>query len=222
MIKNIVILLVCLIYTCSSYSAENKPFVIFLNGTSSAGKSSIAHELQEQIKEPTLHTGLDHFLAMLPQKHLVFGKEADQGFKFVPTTDGKHPITNVEVGPVGFQLYSAMHRSMKALIDANFNLIIDDVLFFNEVLQDYIRVFQGYKVYFISVKPPVEVAAQRELDRGDRVIGLARGSYDAVYSNKIIDMEIDSSKTTPEQSAKLILDYVKEHPHPTAFNSNKI
>ena len=37
--------------------------VILLNGTSSAGKSTLAKQLQEILPQPYLHTGIDHFLA---------------------------------------------------------------------------------------------------------------------------------------------------------------
>ena len=39
--------------------------VIFLNGPSSSGKSSIARALQRLLAEPYLHVGVDYFLAPL-------------------------------------------------------------------------------------------------------------------------------------------------------------
>lgn len=40
--------------------------VIFLNGTSSSGKSTIAGELQKVLHEPYLHVSCDAFLSQLP------------------------------------------------------------------------------------------------------------------------------------------------------------
>ena len=37
---------------------------IFLNGTSSSGKTTVAKALQETMEGPCLRTGLNHFLAM--------------------------------------------------------------------------------------------------------------------------------------------------------------
>ena len=44
--------------------------VIYLNGTSSAGKSSIARALQERTDELYLHVQLDVFMQMVPP-HVV-------------------------------------------------------------------------------------------------------------------------------------------------------
>ena len=41
--------------------------VVLLNGTSSAGKSSIARAMQIVMERPYLHTGVDHFLPSLPR-----------------------------------------------------------------------------------------------------------------------------------------------------------
>lgn len=35
--------------------------IVLNNGTSSAGKSTLARALQEAMDEPYLHTGIDHF-----------------------------------------------------------------------------------------------------------------------------------------------------------------
>jgi|GEM_PF-3541636 len=43
--------------------------VIFLNGVSSAGKTSIAKVLQRLLPEPYLHVPLDSFEAMLPERY---------------------------------------------------------------------------------------------------------------------------------------------------------
>lgn len=127
----------------------------------------------------------------------------------------------VKTGPVGLQLITAMQQSMKALIDNQFTLIIDELLFDEFSMQGYLNVFSGYKVYFIAVKPPVEVVKQRERDRGDRVIGVGELLYEPTYGNKIYDLVIDSSLSTPHQSAKTIVDFIQKHPHPEVFLQNK-
>ena len=44
--------------------------VILLNGTSSAGKSTLARAIQDAMDEPYLHTGLDHFLRRYPRRFM--------------------------------------------------------------------------------------------------------------------------------------------------------
>ena len=42
--------------------------------------------------------------------------------------------------------------------------------------------------------------AKREIERGDRLVGLARGQYDVVHSFGEYDLKIDTSNDTVEQS----------------------
>src|SRR5258708_20337366 len=58
------------------YPMITSAHIIFLNGTSSAGKTSIARLLQEQLPAPYLHIALDTFLNMFPP-HWV---ETPEGF----------------------------------------------------------------------------------------------------------------------------------------------
>ena len=55
--------------------------IILLNGASSAGKTSIARELQRVLPEPYLRTGIDDFFRMLPPRYLGTESPADQGFR---------------------------------------------------------------------------------------------------------------------------------------------
>ncbi len=57
--------------------AKAKGNVVLLNGTSSAGKSTIAKALQEQMDDPYLHTGVDHFLPRLPTRLFSITQEGD-------------------------------------------------------------------------------------------------------------------------------------------------
>jgi chloramphenicol 3-O phosphotransferase len=204
----------------NEYNESKDRVIIFLNGTSSAGKSSIAYKLQEHSNEPMLHVGCDHFFGMMHPKYFSNDLNADQGYSFIRDTSKSMPVFTVQKGPVGQQLSHAMHRAMKTLADNGFNLVIDEVLFAEEDFLDYQNVFHDYRVYFIAVKPPLEVVEQRESDRGDRLIGLARGLYDLVYLNKSYDMKIDSSKMTPDESARAIMEYIDTHPHPKGLQSN--
>jgi len=52
----------------------------------------------------------------------------------------------------------------------------------------------------VGVRCDVEVAVQRETDRGDRARGLARGQADTVHRYPVYDLELD---TTAEPTAAL-------------------
>ena len=50
----------------------DKGRIIFLNGTSSSGKSSIAKALQNLLETPFLHVSADDFLSMLPERFIDY------------------------------------------------------------------------------------------------------------------------------------------------------
>src|SRR5512143_2043142 len=82
--------------------------VIFLNGVSSAGKSSIARALQASLNQPYLHVAIDSFEGMLPDRYAEDGEFA---------------------WPVIFpRMLAGMHRSFAALAEAGNNLIVDHVM----------------------------------------------------------------------------------------------
>ena len=183
----------------------NQPLVIFLNGTSSAGKTSIAKAIQKLSPLPMLHVGFDHFYFMLPPTHVMDGENANKGFQLIKDDRG----VSIQIGPMGESLTYVMRRSMKMLLDQQFHLIIDEVLISDEWFEDYLELFKETRVFFVGVKPPIEVAEQRELKRGDRFIGLARGLNEIVHRGKNYDLIIDSSQMSPEQSAQIILNHIK-------------
>src|SRR5437773_12365216 len=101
--------------------------VVLLNGTSSAGKTSIARALQEIMDAPYVYTGIDHF----PQVHKKFYRVSDgidpatseyfllvYGGGAVRTEtvreDGEivyagGPITEVRIGPGGLKLLAGRY-----------------------------------------------------------------------------------------------------------------
>lgn len=200
--------------------ASAEPTVIFLNGCSSAGKTSIVRELQEQLSEPYLHVGFDHFLFMLPNRYILEGAQSHLGFRFERVDDEEGPKVAIHRGVYGRNLSGTMRATMTNLLDQGFNLIIDEGLFFEDEFLDYLTALQNYKVYFISIKPPIEVAEARELQRRDRMIGLSRGLYKAIYENKVVDLELDSSVASPADLAEIIIDYIRQEPSPKAFKQN--
>lgn len=184
------------------------PVVIFLNGTSSAGKSSIAKEIQKLSELPFLHTGIDKFIDMLSPSYLPGGQNDHLGFQ-VTLLEG--PTRIVQVGSAAKCLIRGAHRSMRDMLDQGFSLILDEVLISDEDYQDYLELFKGIQVLFVGVKLPIEVAEAREKARGDRLLGYARGFYDRVHLGKTYDLEVDSSQSLPQESACLILEFLATH-----------
>jgi len=196
------------------------PTVIFLNGTSSAGKTTTVQHLQAQLDTPFLHIGIDHFLFMLPERYRMDGEESHLGYCFRQNDDEEGAKTLISKGPYADKINAVKASSIENLLNHQFNLIIDEVLFAEDDFQMYLELLKHSKVYFISIKPPITVAESREKTRGGRMLGLARGLYHDIYHGKIFDLEIDTSQLTPEEVARKIVEYVHDQPHPHAFKQN--
>lgn len=168
--------------------------VILLNGTSSAGKTSIARSLQALLSEPYLIVPLDAFLEMFPSALLNAGniEEIEKWAKYMP------------------RLMDGYHRSVMALAKAGNNLIVDHVFEEDGWLQDCVRAATRLNVCYVGVKCPLEVLQEREKVRADRPIGQARYQFTRVHRYDIYDVEIDTSMNSPVEGAMRIVEYMEQ------------
>ncbi len=191
--------------------------IILLNGTSSAGKSTIAQALQSVMDEPYLHTGVDHFqLAFPPGLVNIQGNLVAEpvGWEVVYGDDGLH---SVRIGPVGRQLIAGMYRMIAVLAESGINLIVDDVIWQEWILHTAVTILHPYLVYFIAIDLSLAAAKQREQQRGNRGPGNVRYFYPRVYElNEVYDARIDAETNDPETCARLIKTAVSVI-QPTAF-----
>jgi chloramphenicol 3-O phosphotransferase len=194
--------------------------IIFINGTSSSGKTVIAKALQEILDDYYIHTGIDHYLERIPEKFnlIAEGKNPStyDGLLWVTPDEGKH-VTEIRIGAAGLRLFSGMYRAYAALATAGNNVIVDDVVFDTRVLKEAVNILHGFKVLFVGIKCPFEIAEQREQERGDRFLGLVKAHYDLVHAHGTYDFEIDTSILTPMECANQIKDRLQNGTAPEAF-----
>jgi chloramphenicol 3-O phosphotransferase len=170
--------------------------VIFLNGTSSSGKTTIAKELQKHAQEPYLHLSLDAFLNQLPSSYLE--DHAPLAGEF------SHLL-------IGFYASSA------AIARAGNNVIIDTVLQERSWVTPCIMTFVGLDVVFVGVRCSLEVLENREKARADRREGTARYQHDRVHAHGVYDIEVDTSVMPLGECVSRILNYVQSQMRPFAF-----
>jgi len=194
--------------------------IIFLNGTSSSGKTAIAKALQEIMDGYYLHTGIDHFLERAPKKIHVFSDgenpSSAEGFLWV-VPEGGNRVSEIRIGPAGFRLRKGIYCAVAALAQAGNDLIIDDVVHDSKVLREAVHILHTFNILFVGVRCPIEVAEQRERERGNRREGLVRAHYDLVHSHGIYDLEVDTSTLTPKECANQIKHRVQNGPAPDAM-----
>ena len=193
---------------------------IFLNGTSSAGKTSLAHALQEVMSEPYVHVALDQFRDGLPDKfrglNAAPGTNGHQGLNVVPVSREDKPYTEIQFGETGRRMLKGMRRAMAAMAREGNNIIIDDILLERSFLLDYVQVFTGLRVVFVGVRCPLNVINAREKARPGRFPGTAYGHYHSCHKDHQYDIEVDTSEYSPRECARQVMDYLQRH-QPESF-----
>tara|TARA_R110001599_G_scaffold111561_1_gene275996 strand:- start:2022 stop:2564 length:543 start_codon:yes stop_codon:yes gene_type:complete len=173
--------------------------VIILNGTSSAGKSSLARALQGVVAAPFLHVRMDTFLEMMPPRYA----DHPDAFAFLELAGREPAETAVETGPYGVRVMQGMRSAIAAMAGHGLNLIIDDV-FLDEEQAAYDRLLDDHDVRFVRVDAALDMAERRERQRGDRDIGLARWQFTRVHRDVRYDFAVDTTHATPEDCARQI------------------
>lgn len=175
--------------------------IIFLNGTSSSGKTTIAKMLQDKLAKPYMYISLDNFFYFYPERTLKPTNEEDMEIfrRLIP------------------KVVTGLHNSVAGLSKAENNLIVDHVLEQDGWLQECIHKWSGLDVFFVGVKCSLEVLEQREKNRGDRNAGLAKYQYDRVHKNCLYDLEIDTSILKPEECVTKIIAKAEEKDTIRAF-----
>ncbi|MES5823939.1 AAA family ATPase [Streptomyces sp. RG80] len=174
---------------------ERQGLVIFLNGTSSSGKSSIAAELSAILDEPCFHLPVDAFHAM-------------RSNATVPPD---------RLGTVLHRTWRGFHRAVAGMAAAGNDVVVDHVLSAEWRLRDCLSLFDPRHVVLVGVHCPPEELARRERERGDRPPGLAARQLEQVHSHGVYDVECDTSRATPRECALLIKEFLANRPTPTAF-----
>ncbi|MER9918343.1 MULTISPECIES: chloramphenicol phosphotransferase [unclassified Mesorhizobium] len=173
--------------------------IVLLNGVGSAGKSSIARALQTIATERFLHVQMDAFIDMLPP---ALQDHAD-GFSFETVLEDGRPSVVIRSGPVGARTMRGMRHAIAAMAGQGNNLIVDDVIF-DEEIAEYVELLSSFDLHLVGVMAPLEVLEAREAARADRLPGLARWQYGRVHKGMDYDLEVDTSRLTPLECARRI------------------
>lgn len=166
--------------------------VVFLNGSPSAGKSTLARALWQALDEPFFYVDLDDFL---------------QGY------GPRWASRRASVIPAWLPI-------LRTLALGGHDLIAPAVVVDSNRSQ-YVSLFGTgeFTVYFIGVLCPLEEAQRRESVRTGRRLGpidLAVPEWDQIHRHSY-DLEIDTSVTTPLDGARAIRRLLRSTPSPRAF-----
>lgn len=93
---------------------------------------------------------------------------------------------------------------MVALASEGNHLIVDEVLLGDEK-GEYARLFEPFELLTVGVYCRLEVLEEREQQRGDRLVGLARWQHDKVHTGMTYNVTVDTSRATPEECARVVM-----------------
>jgi chloramphenicol 3-O phosphotransferase len=183
--------------------------IIYLNGTSSSGKTSITHALSQQLSQPYLHCPIDLFEQMILHQQIHRGV-----------------VPDLQAVQAGFTACIA------ALASQGNNVIVDDViceplsypstqspLTTQELLHQRVRTLHTFNLLFVKVACPLPIVEQREQTRGNRTHGLASFQFPRVHQDSLYDVEVDTNQHTPDTCAAQILATLAQTHSPRAFQT---
>jgi chloramphenicol 3-O phosphotransferase len=186
-----------------------------LNGTSSAGKTSLARALQDRWDGPLLDAGLDRHLAMLPRRYM--GPAWPEVFRYETAPDGT--VLRVVPGPVGHRLVRGLHRAVAALAAEGHDVVVDHVLLDPDWARDLARVLRGTPTVLVGVRCEPPVLLERERVRGDRTIGQALAQLAVVHAHGGYDVEVDTAVLDVHSAADAVMAWMAGDTAPSALGA---
>lgn len=174
--------------------------IILINGTSSSGKTSLLHALQDLLEEPYLEAGIDKFIFMLPGRYLER-----------PLWDDVLGLAD-RAGAAGHTLVKGMHRAIQALSLSGVNVIADHVLVEPAWTEECAALFSDLPAYLVGVQCPLEVLEARERSRRNRTLGQARLQYEIIHKYACYDLLVDTSVLSPLECARQVISRMQTPP----------
>ncbi len=180
--------------------------IIYLNGPSSSGKTTLAKALQHAFEEPFLHVGIDKIIGWMPEKVNDWtGGEASIGYSWKKSEDASgNPIQELQVGPYAQKIGKTFQEVVVALAKMGHHIVIDDVSFGKQQLDEWKKALKAFRVLWVGVNAPLTVLEQREKERGNRIQGSARGQFHKVHVDAIYDLEIDTHRASISENTEKI------------------
>jgi chloramphenicol 3-O phosphotransferase len=178
--------------------------IIWLNGVSSAGKSTLVRALQRKLPNPYFCIGQDTFTDII-----------------APWLTGE--FNGEKPDRLWFMAVSAMNHTVKLYSDLGYNVIVDHVILKPEdgeierPLNECVSLLYEYPVLFVKVTCPLHELQRREIERGDREIGNAEWQFPLLHPQDTYDMTVNTFENTTEECADQIIEMIEKQGSIQAF-----
>lgn len=173
--------------------------IIFLNGVTSSGKTTISKAIQETADEQFYHISNDIFFTveqeMLHNKYIeVAGESAKDKYMA--------------------EAIVLMYHFAKTVAEQGRNVIIDGMLEESNGFVEYYKktnydvvlsIFKGFDILMVEVYCPLDECRRRNIARGDRGESQSQEQHDIMNKNIKYDFSIDTSVDDVKECAAKIL-----------------
>ena len=160
--------------------------IIFLNGVTSAGKTSIVEALQERDDVFFYVVANDLFQEMVGDKYL-----RQNYWKYLS------------------EVIIMMYHTAKLYSDMGKNVLIDGILVEREEIkphyQQLLEILKDNPLDIVEVYCPLEICRQRNIDRGDRYETQSEEQYALMAENIKYSIMVDTSVHSPDECAEIIV-----------------
>jgi len=155
--------------------------IIFLEGVSSAGKTTLAKTLQARLQEPFFWLAGDTIWDMAPEK---FKNDMEVIF---PKID------------------AATINTIKLFSGLGIDVIVDIVPVI-KTSKKFLKALRKCPVLYVNVTCPIEELRRRERKRGDRQIGLGESQLAGLSPQGAYDITVDTDGNSIEECADRIIE----------------
>ncbi|MCL2500831.1 MAG: chloramphenicol phosphotransferase CPT family protein [Defluviitaleaceae bacterium] len=182
--------------------------IIFLNGTGSTGKSTLAKTLQARLAEPFYHLSVDGIFSIWPEKYIQL-----------------NPAQTVSTA------LTALNHTIKTYSDIGINVIADYVFLEGDGkdytatglgldnMEECVTLLHEHDVLFVHVTCPLDELRRREKERGDRPIGNAETMLSQLVPKDTYDITVDTFNNTKEECTDMIIKLLDKPKKHTAFKT---
>lgn len=164
----------------------NKGRIIFLNGVTSSGKTSIVEALQERRDIFFYVVANDLFQEMVGEQYLQ-----EDYWKYLS------------------EVIIMMYHTAKLYSDMGKNVLIDGILVEREEIKPHYRqlteILKENPLDIVEVYCPLEVCRQRNMERGDRYESQSEEQAELMSKEIKYSLRVDTSKCSAEECAEQIV-----------------
>ena len=189
------------------------PVIIVLNGTSSAGKTTLAKAIQTEAAEPYHLFAFDQFRDGLPDRYRGLnspeGSPGNAGLNVVAAPADGTIKTYIKMGSHGLAMLRGMHRAVASFAEEGHHVIVDHFINHLDAAADLLATLKPFNPLLVGVVCDRAELLRRESLRPGRFPGTAETQRKIMNDCFEYDMTVDSTHTPASELARQVLDAVE-------------